>query len=385
MPFERPFFAHLPHANARIAVVRLCDATSLLCAIPALRAMRSAAPNAHITLVGLPSAAELALRFHTYVDEFIDSTRLDRVTDAIDIAFELQAPLSNQELHPVTVRLAARWVAGFCASVPNGAGAKGTVGLRVEWPDQGPEVLRLLTLVRAAGLRDRGDTLEFPFQASDRAELESCNDAMALLGGPFVCIQPGGRSPERRWPAARFARVADTLAGHGLRVALTGTDADRQITAAVAARMRSHIIDLAGRLTSGAFAVLLDYAYLLVSNDTGVTRLAEAIGTPSVTVATGPDVPLWRPSDRGRYRVLWLPGTERPSAERQYSSWPDKASGISVESVLDSCDVLLAEPALKQRAAVRAHLSRLRHEARLARGVSASLHTTEARPVRWAS
>jgi len=384
MPFERPFFANLPQTNARIAVVRLCDATSLLCAIPSLRALRAAAPNAHVTLIGLPSAAELAQRFRSYIDEFVDSTRLDRATDAFDIALELQAPLSNQELHPVTARLAARWVAYFCVGAPNGT-SKATAGLRVEWPDQGPEVLRLLTLVRAAGLRDRGDTLEFPFQPSDRAELESCNDAMALLGGPFVCIQPGGRSPERRWQAARFARVADTLAGHGLRVALTGTDADRQVTAAVAARMRSHPIDLAGSLTNGAFAVLLDYAYLLVSNDTGVTRLAEAIGTPSVTIATGSDVPLWRPSDRGRYRVLWLPGSERPSAERQYSSWPDNASGISVESVLDACDVLLAEPALKQRAAVRAHLARLRHEARLTRGATALSHATDERKVRRAS
>jgi ADP-heptose:LPS heptosyltransferase len=241
--------------------------------------------------------------------------------------------------------------------------------LRVEWPEQGPEVLRLLTLIRAMGIRDQGDTLEFPFTACDRAELEDSHEAMALLGGPFVCIQPGGRHPERRWQASRYARVADALAQHGLRVALTGTAADRPVAEAVAARMRSPAIDLSGCLTMGAFAVLLDYAYLLICNDTGVTRLAEAIGTPSVTIASGSDVPLWRPADRARYRVLWLPGSERPSAERLYSSWPDSASGISTESVLEACDMLLAEPALKQRAAVRAQLARLRRESRLTRSV----------------
>jgi ADP-heptose:LPS heptosyltransferase len=368
--------------NARIAVVRLCDATALLCAVPALRALRGAAPHAHITLIGLPSAAEMARRFATYIDEFVDATAYEGGDD-FDIAFELQAPLSDVELHPVTSRLGARWVAAFSVGAPNGA-TRGS-GIRAEWPQQGPEILRLLTLVRSAGIRDQGDTLEFPFYAADRAELEACRDALALLGGPFVCIQPGGRDSGRRWQAARFARVADALAGHGLRVALTGTDADRPVTAAVAARMRGRAIDLAGRLTSGAFAVLLDYAYLLVSNDTGVTRLAEAIGTPSVTIATGEDVPLWRPADRVRYRVLWLPGSERPSVERLYSTWPDHSSGISVEAVLDACDVLLAEPALKQRAAVRAHLARLRHEARLSRSLTASTRHAEAPMVRRAS
>ncbi|MGH7713670.1 MAG: glycosyltransferase family 9 protein [Gemmatimonadaceae bacterium] len=369
----RPFFAKLPNEKARIAIVRLCDATALLCAVPALRAIRAAAPNAHVTLVGLDSAAEMAARFSAYIDEFLSPQLCERTAAPFDLVIELQEP--DAQLLAVSARLVGtggvggtRLVAGFCKGSPNGS--TNSAAFRAEWPEQGPEVLRLLTLVRALGIRDCGDTLEFPFEATDRTEMESCREALALLGGPFVCIQPGGRWPERRWQAARFARVADALASHGLRVALTGTDADRPVTAAVAARMRARPIDLAGRLTNGAFAVLLDYAYLLVSNDTGVTRLAEAIGTPSVTIASGSDVPLWRPSDRVRYRVLWLPGTERPSIERLYSSWPDHASGISVESVLDACDVLLAEPALKQRAAVRAHLARLRHEARLSRSVA---------------
>lgn len=394
-----PFLSKLPNTNARIAVVRLTDATALLCAVPALRALRAAAPSAHITLVGLPSARYIARRFEAYVDEFVVAPGCQRTGDTravasepegrdartrsapFDLVVELAAPAEH--LHAVTAQLGARAVAGFCVGSPNGS--NGAATLRVEWPEQGPEVLRLLTLVRALGIKDQGDALEYPFLASDRADLETCRDALSLLGGPFVCIQPGGRIPERRWQAARYARVADALATHGLRVALTGTEADVPVVRAVAARMRHRAIDLTGRLTTGAFAVLLDYAYLLVSNDTGVTRMAEAIGTPSVTIASGSDVPLWRPSDRVRYRVLWLPATERPSVERLYSSWADNASGISVEAVLDACDVLLAEPALKQRAAVRAHLARLRHETRLARPVPAAQHRTEAPMVRRAS
>jgi ADP-heptose:LPS heptosyltransferase len=375
------FFSNFSNGTARIVVVRLTDATGLLCAVPALRALRSAAPNAHITLMGLQSAAELAGRFASYVNDFISTPYGPRAAGEYDLAVELQAP--GEELHAVTAQLGARFTAGFRKGSPNGS--KDATELRVEWPEQGPELLRLLTLVRALGVRDQGDALEFPFTPRDRAELEACRDALALLGGPFVCIQPGGRLPERRWQASRYARVADALAVHGLRVALTGPASDRPVAEAVAARMRSQVIDLTGCLTMGAYAVLLDNAYFLVSNDTGVTRLAEAIGTPSVTIASGPDVPLWRPADRARYRVLWLPGSERPSAERLFSTWPDNASGITVESVLDACDALLAEPALKQRAAVRAHLARLRRESRLTRPLTPAQMISEAPQVRRAS
>lgn len=375
------FFSNFANGTPRIVVVRLTDATGLLCAVPALRAIRSAAPNAHVTLMGIQSAAEVASRFASYIDEFSAVPHGPRPDGHYDLAVELQAP--SEELHAVTDGLGARFTAGFMTGSPNGP--RSDTELRVEWPEQGPEVLRLLLLIRALGIRDQGDALEFPFTARDRAELENCRDALALVGGPFVCIQPGGRLPERRWQASRYARVADALAVHGLRVAITGPASDRPVAEAVMTRMHARAVDLTGCLTMGAFAVLLDYAYLLISNDTGVTRLAEAIGTPSVTIASGPDVPLWRPSDRARYRVLWLPGTERPSAERLFSTWPDNASGISVEAVLDACDMLLAEPALKQRAAVRAHLARLRHESRLARPLAPTPLRLEAPKVRRAS
>ena len=55
----------------RIAVLRARPLSDMQCAVPALRALRKTIPGAHVTLIGLPAAAEFAARFPVFIDEFV--------------------------------------------------------------------------------------------------------------------------------------------------------------------------------------------------------------------------------------------------------------------------------------------------------------------------
>lgn len=310
------------HGSASLAVFRALQLGDMLCAVPALRALRAALPETRIALIGLPWAEQFAARFSRYIDEFIvfpgheafpeQPVQQHQLADfyagmrarRFDMALQMHG--SGEHSNFVTRAFGARSIAGY----GDGNGAQGE--LFFPYPDGGAEPLRLLDLTKRLGAPADGTQLEFPITDADERELGASGLASGLTRGEFICVHPGARIRDKCWHPARFAQVADTLASEfGLPIVLTGSANEAGLTAAVASRMRHTPIDAAAPISIGAMAALMSRARLLICNDTGVSHIAAGLGLGSVVIFSKADIRRWAPLDQQRHRCLWDPDGQR--------------------------------------------------------------------------
>jgi ADP-heptose:LPS heptosyltransferase len=287
-----------------------------LCAVPTLRALRRARPHARVHLVGLPATRPLVGRYRDLVDGFhafpgwpglpdrpIDAAAIPGFLAAIqaldaDIAIQLQG--SGEITNELVELFGAQTVAGFFRP-----GSRCPDPLRfVPWRDTEPEVRRGLTLLRSLGveLPDGADRLTFPLDPAAEARARDLLDG-AGVDGPFVVVHPGGSRPAARWPATGFGRVARELAGLGRRIVVTGLADELALTASVAAAVPG-AVDLGGRTDLDTMAWLLRIAGLAVTNDTGISHLADALDVPSLVLFAADDgtrAARWAPLDQDRH------------------------------------------------------------------------------------
>jgi heptosyltransferase-2 len=105
------------------------------------------------------------------------------------------------------------------------------------------------------------------------------------VGRPYAVLCPGANKAAKRWPADRFAAVADGLAGFGLAAVATGAPGERDVVAEVARAAAVPVPDLVQRgIGIGSLKAVMADAALCVTNDTGPRHVAAALGAPVVTL-----------------------------------------------------------------------------------------------------
>jgi ADP-heptose:LPS heptosyltransferase len=199
-----------------------------------------------------------------------------------------------------------------------------------EWLDQEHEVHRWCRLLDWYGVPSDPDDLDLLPPGPARTPVPA--------GATIVHI--GAKASARRWPADRFAAVAEALAARGHRVVITGSSAELPRAARVARRAGlPGAAVYAGRTDLTQLAALVANANLVVSGDTGVAHLATGYRVPSV-VMFGPEPP-WRwgpPAGRPWHRVLWPGAADRRAGvvRRQVGATGGHVAAITVEEVLSA-------------------------------------------------
>ncbi len=131
-----------------------------------------------------------------------------------------------------------------------------------------------------------GAFMELGVSDADEAKADELLRAAGIDGERFAILNPGGNNPAKRWPAARFAELADWLSRErGMAVLINGSPAEAELAgeiAALAATGPRSLPELGG--TIGGLKALVRRSAVLVTNDTGPRHFAAALGTPLVTL-----------------------------------------------------------------------------------------------------
>lgn len=278
-----------------LVILRALGLGDFLTGVPAYRGLRAAYPEHEIVLAA-PGVLEPLARLTGAIDRVLPTRELEPVEwagPAPDVAVDMHG--NGLASHQLVRALGARMTMMFASeAAPDVDGPW--------WRDDEHEVRRWCRLVEWYGVTADPDALLL-----DRPSLTS-------RAPGAVVVHPGAASGSRRWPAERFAAVAEALAAEGERVVITGNSAELGLGLRVAlgAGLGEEAV-LAGRLGLDGLATLVAEASLVISNDTGVAHLAVAYGVPSVTLY-GPVSPvLWEPPEgAGQHVALWRGSGLRP-------------------------------------------------------------------------
>lgn len=284
-------------------VARLDSLGDVLISGPAVRAVAAAhdrvvflaGPRGSAAAEMLPGVDRVVRWSAGWVDFDAGPVTAGAVAQLVDILAAERADvlliLTSFHQSPLPLALIGRmagvaWVGAICTDFPGRL-------LDLRHPDPGdvPEPLRALSLAQAAGWQlPAGD--DGRLRVKPLPQLAGPLRAV-LRGGDYVAFHPGAAVPARRPSAGKSAELVQALTRAGHHVVVTGTAADRQLTARVAGDAAT---DLGGRTTLADLGAVFAGARAVVAPNTGPAHLAAAVGAPVVSLFA-PVVPAdsWSP------------------------------------------------------------------------------------------
>jgi heptosyltransferase-2 len=276
--------------------------------VPALRELRRLLPGARLTLATRPWAEGIFAGADFIDDLLVIEHGPNKLSAVVTEAREWRARrfdlavLFPNAFAPALVAALAR-IPARAGYATQGRAPLLTHGIAVPaWRGERHEVFYYLNLVAELERRLRGtSTVEArapdPSLGVNEAQLSEARRLLreqgARPGRPVVALCPGStNSRAKRWPAERFAAVADLLAEKtGAEVVLVGAAEEADISAEVARHMRTRPVVLTGRTDLAQTAAVLKASDLLLTNDTGPAHVGAAVGCP-VVVIFGPTNPV---------------------------------------------------------------------------------------------
>jgi heptosyltransferase-2 len=275
-------------------------------ALPALRAVRSKFPDAHIAIVARPYVADI-YRGQQISDQLVPydlKGEHKSLSGRAKLARELRAQKFDVALLFQNAFDAAwlAWRAGIPERIGYARDARSlllTKSIAVPKPGEIPahEQFYYLELLRRAGWLDKiAGEFDIALTVEQQAKQSAEERLLAAGSSPSklrVAIGAGASYGSAKcWPPDRFAEVANRLiAESNAEIILFGTAGEAQVSSAIKSAMRTAPIDLTGQTTIADLPALLSQCHLFIGNDSGAMHVASSVGLPVVAIfgPTDPD------------------------------------------------------------------------------------------------
>lgn len=291
----------------RILLIRLSSFGDIVLATPTIAALAKRYPHAHIDFVTY-DRFRAALEHHPGVDRLLTLPKR-RIRGAFKswkllgaaggirrFVRELRREQYDLvvDLHNVTDSA----LVGLLARGAHKAGARRQVlttpfHTRTEFDDRNETathhaaVTNLWYLVEAGWLQEHdvpaAPALEFHTPPAAKRNVDHFLMDNGLAGRALAGFNPGGSYAYKRWPAERFAEVANSVhERYGMPLLLFGGPAERDVVSEVSARITAApVINTCDLSLYEAFE-LISRLRLFVTNDSAPLHVAAAAGTPTV-------------------------------------------------------------------------------------------------------
>lgn len=292
-----------------ILIIDLAFIGDVILATPVVRAVRTAYPDAHLTMLSVPLTATIAA-MNPYIDEVIPYDKRGRHRGFFGM-FTMARELKRHAFDMVIcMNFAVRgavvaWLADIPVRVGYDAQHASLFLTHVSTAKRTGiqhETLNHLEVLRPLGLATQDTSLVLQPSAGAIASLAAKKERYNIPAAGYVAICPFGSYAKKNLSLAASAHLVRHLSQHE-PVYLIGAKADGdrlEKIARLAGLDFSHI--LAGTFSLDELAAFLQDATCLVTVDTGPMHIAQAVGCPVAAVFGPTDPAIWGP--RGEKAVV---------------------------------------------------------------------------------
>jgi len=276
-----------------VLVVRMSAIGDVILTTPVISALAQRFPGARIDFFTKRSHADL-VRHHPAITEVIEFDPADGLSGLLRAAMDIRRRGYGLvvDLHRNPRSIITRWAGGaYMRRVYRKRTLERLLLKHLRWNllAGAPAVAdRYFTAVEDFGISRNGRSPELYIDRDCEQKAAAVLESRGInKGSGFVALAPGASYETKRWSAESFARAAVELGGEGASVVILGGRGDKVaagVTAREVSRLGGKAVDLAGELALLQSAAVIACSRILLTNDSGLMHMADALGTPVVAV-----------------------------------------------------------------------------------------------------